>query len=118
MSRQVVPLDRVFHALGEPSRLGMIEQLSRGPASVKDLAAPFALALPSVLKHLNVLEEGQLVSSEKTGRVRTYRLQPDALATIDRWVARRRAAWNRRFDRLEKLLADDLDGEVDRRKNR
>lgn len=104
---RAVPLERTFHALGDATRLGMIEQLSRGPASVKELAAPLALALPSALKHLKVLEAGRLVASEKTGRVRTYRVRPDALAAIDRWVGQRRAAWNRRFDRLEKLVTGD-----------
>ena len=106
MNRPAVPLERVFHALGDASRLGMIEQLSRGPASVKELAQPLGMALPSALKHLKVLEEGQLVASDKTGRVRTYRLRPQGLAALDRWVARRRATWNRRFDRLEKLVTD------------
>jgi DNA-binding transcriptional ArsR family regulator len=104
---QAVPLERTFHALGDATRLGMIEQLSRGRASVKQLAEPLDMALPSVMKHLKVLEEGNLVMSEKTGRVRTYRLKPNALAAIDRWVGQRRAAWNRRFDRLEQLLTRD-----------
>ena len=69
-----------------PARLGLIEQLSRGRASVKQLAEPLDMALPSVMKHLKVLEEGNLVMSEKTGRVRTYRLKPNALTAIDRWV--------------------------------
>jgi DNA-binding transcriptional ArsR family regulator len=107
MSRQAIPLDRMFHALGDASRLAMIERLSAGPASVMELAAPFSMALPSVLKHLRVLEEGSLVVSEKTGRVRTYRMKPNALTAIERWVSQRRAAWNRRFDRLERLLADE-----------
>lgn len=107
MNQAVAPLDRMFHALADVSRLGMIEQLSLGPASVKQLAEPLAMALPSVLKHLKVLEEGSLVLSEKTGRVRTYRIRPNALVAIDRWVAQRRAAWNRRFDQLEKLVTDE-----------
>jgi DNA-binding transcriptional ArsR family regulator len=108
MNRQLAPLERVFHALGDASRLGMIEQLSRGPASVKELARPLAMALPSALKHLKVLEAGSLVLSEKAGRVRTYRLRPQALAALDRWVAQRRSAWNRRFDRLEKLVTEPM----------
>lgn len=108
MNRQAAPvLPRLFHALGDASRLGMIEQLCRGPASVKELAEPLSMPLPSALKHLKVLETGSLVTSEKAGRVRTYRIRPDALSTIDRWVAQRRAAWNRRFDRLERLLAGE-----------
>jgi DNA-binding transcriptional ArsR family regulator len=111
MNQATIPLDRTFHALGDPTRLGMIERLSRGPASVKDLASPLAMALPSVMKHLRVLEDGHLVMSEKTGRVRTYRIRPNALAAIDRWVSRRRADWNRKFDRLERLVSGlDDDG--------
>jgi DNA-binding transcriptional ArsR family regulator len=109
MNRQAVPLHDVFHALGDPSRLGMIERLSRGPASVKELAEPLDMALPCVLKHLKVLEKGHLVLSKKAGRVRTYRMRPHAVAAIDSWVAQRRAAWNRRFDRLEALLGDGGD---------
>jgi DNA-binding transcriptional ArsR family regulator len=105
-------LARTFQALGDPTRLGMIEQLSRGPASVKQLAEPLDMALPSVMKHLRVLEDGQLVASEKAGRVRTYRIRPRALVAIDRWVAQRRAAWDRKFDRLEKLVTSmDDDGQ-------
>lgn len=107
MTYPVASLDRMFHALGDVSRLSMIEQLSRGPASVKQLAEPLGMALPSVLKHLKVLEEGSLVLSRKTGRVRTYRMRPHALGAIDRWVSQRRAAWNRRFDQLEKLLTEE-----------
>lgn len=109
MSPAAAPLDRVFHALADPSRLGIVERLSRGPASVGELAEPLAMALPSVMKHLRVLETGGLVLSKKSGRVRTYRIQPRALAAIDKWVNQRRAAWNTRFDRLDQLLALDED---------
>lgn len=107
MNAHAAQLDRVFHALGDPSRLAMVELLSRGPASVSELAAPFDMALPSVMKHLRVLEEGRLVRSKKSGRVRTYQLQPHVLATLDKWVSQRRAAYNQRFDRLERLLRED-----------
>jgi DNA-binding transcriptional ArsR family regulator len=89
--RRPARLDRVFHALADPSRLGMIERLSRGPASVTELAGPLDMALPSVLKHLKVLEDGGLVESSKQGRVRTYAIQPRALGAIDDWVTRRQA---------------------------
>jgi DNA-binding transcriptional ArsR family regulator len=115
MNHAAIPLDRTFHALGDPTRLNLIEQLSRGPASVKDLAEPLDMALPSVMKHLRVLEDGHLVASEKAGRVRTYRIRPRALAAIDRWVAQRRAAWDRKFDRLEKLVTSLDDGSEDGR---
>lgn len=85
----------------------MVELLSRGPASVSELAEPFEMALPSVMKHLRVLEDGRLVRSKKVGRVRTYQLEPQVLASIDKWVSRRRATWNQRFDRLDKLLSEE-----------
>ncbi|ARO30505.1 ArsR family transcriptional regulator [Rhizobium sp. L9] len=100
-------LDRMFHALSDRSRRGMIDRLGRGPASVTELAAPLAVALPTVMKHLQVLEESGLVLSEKSGRVRTYRLQQDALAAIERWVEQRKTRWNAAFDRLDQFLADE-----------
>jgi DNA-binding transcriptional ArsR family regulator len=99
-------LDRMFSALADPSRRGMVDRLSRGPASVSELAEPLAMALPSVLKHLQVLEGSGLVASEKAGRVRTYRLEAAALQQLERWVAQRSAFWQRRFDRLERFLAE------------
>jgi DNA-binding transcriptional ArsR family regulator len=85
----------------------MVERLSRGPASVKELAEPLAMALPSVMKHLRVMERGGLVRSKKTGRVRVYQLRPPALSAIDGWIAERRAALNEQFDRLDQLLAEE-----------
>jgi len=102
-------LERTFHALADVSRLGMVERLSRGPASVMELAEPLDMALPSVLKHLRVLEEGRLVRSKKLGRVRVYTLEPRAFAAVERWVAQRRRVWSQRFDRLEQLLAEEDD---------
>jgi DNA-binding transcriptional ArsR family regulator len=83
----------------------MIDRLGRGPASVGDLAKPFDMALPSVMKHLKVLEDAGLVTSAKDGRVRHYRMSEGALDTVERWVSSRRALWNRNLDRLEKFLA-------------
>jgi DNA-binding transcriptional ArsR family regulator len=79
-----------------------------------ELAQPFEMALPSVMKHLRVLEAGRIVRSKKTGRVRVYTLEPRAFANIERWVAQRRRAWNARFDRLEQMLADEDDGKPHR----
>jgi DNA-binding transcriptional ArsR family regulator len=104
---QPVVLDRMFHALADATRREMVDRLSAGPVSVKELAAPFAMALPSVMKHLAVLESGGLVRSAKVGRVRTYRIAPDGLMMIERWVNLRKAAWNRSFDRLEAFLEED-----------
>jgi DNA-binding transcriptional ArsR family regulator len=114
MLNQSVPLDRVFHALADPSRLGMVERLSRGPASVSELARPLDMTLAAVLQHLQVLEASGLVSSEKVGRVRTCRIEPAALRTAEQWIGERQASWERRLDRLGDYLAEHP-GEPDRR---
>lgn len=98
-------LDRMFHALADQSRRGMLDRLAKGPASVSELAEPLALALPSVVKHLAVLEQGGIVISRKQGRVRTYALAPKAFDAIEAWVARRKRGLDRQFDRLEQFLA-------------
>jgi DNA-binding transcriptional ArsR family regulator len=100
------PLDRVFHALADPTRRVMVERLSRGPASVSALAKPLTISLPAVLQHLHVLEASGVVRSEKIGRVRTCRIEPAALRTVERWVAGRRASWEHRLDRLGDYLAE------------
>ena len=97
-------LDLVFHALADPTRRGIVEKLSRGPASVSDLAEPLEMSLPAVLQHLQLLEASGLVASEKTGRVRTCTLNRKTLQSAEQWIARRRAAWERRFDRLGAYL--------------
>jgi DNA-binding transcriptional ArsR family regulator len=104
-------LDVVFQALADPSRRTMVERLSRGPASVSDLAQPLDMSLPAVMQHLQVLETSGLVRSEKAGRVRTCRIDPKVLASAEGWFAKRRAAWERRFDRLEAFLAAEQDAE-------
>jgi DNA-binding transcriptional ArsR family regulator len=114
MLNQSVPLDRVFHALADPSRLGMVERLSRGPASVSELARPLDMTLAAVVQHLQVLEASGLVSSEKVGRVRTCRIEPAALRTAEQWIGERQASWERRLDRLGDYLAEHP-GEPDRR---
>src|SRR3954464_7139931 len=79
-------LDRAFHALADESRRGMVVRLSRGPASVRELAAPLDMSLPSVMQHLDVLQRSGLVCSEKVGRVRTCRLEPGPMRTPEQWV--------------------------------
>ncbi len=83
----------------------MIERLSRGPATVSELAAPLPMSLPAVVQHLQVLEASGLVRSEKHGRVRTCSLAPEALSAAEQWISERRAAWERRLDRLGAYLA-------------
>lgn len=100
------PLDLLFHALADPTRRRMVERLSRGPASVKELAGPLEMSLPAVLQHLGVLEASGLVRSEKAGRVRTCRVEAEALRTAEQWIGERRATWERRLDRLGEFLAE------------
>ena len=97
-------LDRAFQALSDPVRRGMLARLSRGPASVSELAEPFSIRLPAVLQHLKALEESGLVRSEKKGRVRTVRLDAKTLAFAETWIADRRTEWEARLDRFENYL--------------
>jgi DNA-binding transcriptional ArsR family regulator len=115
MLNQGQPLDRVFQALADPTRRVMVERLSRGPATVGTLARPLTISLPAVMQHLQVLEASGLVRSEKVGRVRTCRIEPKALRTVEHWVARRRASWERRLDRLGDYLAAQDDQPIERR---
>jgi DNA-binding transcriptional ArsR family regulator len=101
--------DRVFHALADPSRRVILERLSRGPASVSQLARPLPMSLPAVVQHLQVLEASGLVRSEKAGRVRTCRIEPAALRTAEAWIVERQRAWERRLDRLGDFLAEQED---------
>src|SRR5882762_4870303 len=110
------PLDLTFHALADPARRGMVDRLSRGPASVSELAKPLDMSLSAVVQHLQVLEASGLVRSEKAGRVRTCRLEPLALQTAEEWIAERRATWERRLDRLGDYLAEQDDPPHQRRK--
>jgi DNA-binding transcriptional ArsR family regulator len=103
---QEASLDLLFQALAVPARRVMVERLSLGPASVTQLAKPLAMSLPAVVQHLHVLEASGLVRSEKAGRVRTCRINPAAFKTAENWIARRRADWERRLDRLAKHLGE------------
>jgi DNA-binding transcriptional ArsR family regulator len=106
MPNQSESLDHLFHALADPSRRAVVERLSRGPASVSELAQPLSMSLPSVVQHLQVLETSGLITTQKTGRVRTCRMAPEALGAAERWIRERRAVWESRFDRLEGYLKD------------
>jgi DNA-binding transcriptional ArsR family regulator len=99
-------IDRVFHALADPNRRVIVERLSRGSASVSELARPLPMSLPAVVQHLQVLESSGLVRSEKVGRVRTCRLEPAALGPAEQWISARRSSWERRLDRLGDYLAE------------
>lgn len=106
---QPIALDALFHALADPTRRALVERLTRGPASVSALAEPLAMSLPAVLQHLQVLEASGLVCTEKVGRVRTCRLEPQALRTAEQWITERRTLWERRLDRLGAYLAEQSD---------
>jgi DNA-binding transcriptional ArsR family regulator len=103
------PVDRVFHALAEPTRRAIVERLSGGPLSVTDLAQPFGVTLAAIVQHLQVLEESGVIRSEKVGRVRTCRIDSAGLSLAERWLQERRRLWEHRLDRLGALLAEEED---------
>src|SRR5580693_4302668 len=106
MPRKKPYIDRVFHALGDPSRRAIVEKLSQGPISVSRLAEPLNITLAAVVQHLQVLEESGLVQTEKVGRVRTCSIEPAGLSVVEQWIGDRRSTWERRLDRLGDLLAE------------
>ncbi|MFN8164407.1 MAG: metalloregulator ArsR/SmtB family transcription factor [Solirubrobacterales bacterium] len=97
-------LDRAFRALADPSRRSIVARLSRGPASVSELAEPLAMSLPAVVQHIDVLQKSGLVASEKLGRVRTCRLEPTPMRAVEQWVGERRTTWEKQLDRLGDVL--------------
>ncbi len=100
-------VDRIFHALGDPTRRRLVERLSQGSASVSALAQPLGITLAAVVQHVQVLEECGVVRTEKVGRVRTCRLDHAGLDAAAGWIAARRALWERRLDRLGDLLMEE-----------
>jgi DNA-binding transcriptional ArsR family regulator len=103
-------IDRVFHALGDPTRRAILERLGEGPLSVSRLAAPLGITLTAVAQHLQVLEESGLVHTEKVGRVRTCRIEMAGFSVLERWIRDRRSIWEGRLDRLGDLLAESDEG--------
>jgi DNA-binding transcriptional ArsR family regulator len=104
-------LDAAFHALADPTRRAVLSRLTRGPAPVKELAEPFAMGLPSFMKHLRVLEQDGLIGSEKIGRVRTCWVNTEKLAAAESWLSEQRELWQSRTDRL----ADYVETQMSRR---
>ncbi len=111
MLNESLRLDRAFQALSDPARRGMLARLSLGPASVSELARPLPISLPAVLQHLQALEASGLIRTEKKGRVRTCRIEPQALGAAEGWLAERRTQWESRLDRFEEHLATLKNGE-------
>lgn len=107
-------LDRIFHALADPSRRHMVKRLGQGPASVSELGKQLAMTLAAVLQHVQVLEESGLVRSAKLGRTRTCTLNPKSLRSAERWISHRRAVVERRLDQLGEHLAATVDQPRDR----
>jgi DNA-binding transcriptional ArsR family regulator len=103
-------LDRTFSALADPTRRDILERLAAGPASVTELAEPYGISLPGVLKHIRILERADLVATEKRGRTRECRLGPADMDDAYDWIEHQRAQWQRRFDRLDSYLARTTKG--------
>ncbi len=96
----------MFAALSDPTRRAMLARLALGPASVSELARPLPISLPSVVQHLRVLEDGGLVASRKTGRVRTFWIERRQFDAAQAWLDRQRAAWEARFDRMDDVVKE------------
>jgi DNA-binding transcriptional ArsR family regulator len=97
-------LDRTFSALADPTRRDILERLTDGPATVSELARPYGLSLPGVLKHVHVLEDAGLVTTARRGRVRECRLGPAQLEDATAWIESYRRSWNRRLERLQRYV--------------
>ena len=115
---QPAQLDDAFRALADPTRRAMVERLSRGPVAVSDLAEPFPMSLAAVVQHVQILEDSGVIRTEKVGRVRTCRLEPRGLEGAERWIAKHRALWTHRLDRLGRLLAEQESAPRGRKKQR
>lgn len=100
-------IDRIFNALGDPTRRAIVARVSQGPVSVSDLAKPLKMTLAAVVQHVQVLEESGLVHTEKIGRVRTCTIESRGLDLAGKWIAERKSQWERRLDRLGALLDEE-----------
>ncbi len=109
-------LDQAFHALADGNRRAIVARLTRGPASVSELAAPLDVSLPTVMQHLDVLQLSGLVRSEKVGRVRTCRLEPGPMGAVENWLAEHRAMWERRLNLLGDILDETFPNTKEQRK--
>jgi DNA-binding transcriptional ArsR family regulator len=107
MPNQRASVDRVFHALGDPTRRAILERVSQGPVSVSSLAKPLRITVAATVQHVQLLEKSGLVHTTKMGRVRTCRMEPKGLSVVEQWINERRSLWERRFDRLGELLAEE-----------
>lgn len=97
-------IDRLFHALGDPTRRAILDALVEKPASVSKLAEPLGVTLTAVMQHLEILEDAGLVHTEKLGRVRTCRIEPGGLNALELWIREHRTEWERKLERLGEIL--------------
>ena len=111
MPHPPIDMDRLFQALGDPTRRAILDSLSAGPMSVSRLATPLGITLTAVAQHLQVLEECGLVRTEKVGRVRTCRIETAGFSALEQWIRDHRSMWERKLDRLGELLAECDDGQ-------
>lgn len=102
-----IDIDRLFHALGDPTRRAILDRLTVGPMSVSRLAEPLGITLTAVAQHLQILEEVRLVHTEKLGRVRTCRIETAGFRVLEQWIRDHRIAWERKLDRLGQFLAEE-----------
>jgi DNA-binding transcriptional ArsR family regulator len=102
-----IPIDRLFHALGDPTRRAILDRLSEGPMSVSRLAEPLGISLTAVMQHLQILSECGLARTQKVGRVRSCSIHPAGFDALERWVRAHRTSWERKLDRLGDLLAEE-----------
>lgn len=110
MAKYDPDLSLLFHALADPTRRSILTRLAEGPAAVTDLAGPTGLRLPTVMRHLSVLEEAGLIATTKDGRVRTCAIRPEALEPARTWLDEQRARWEARLDRLDAFVTNVMKG--------
>ncbi len=104
MAKHDPALSILFHTLSDPTRRAILSRLAEGPATVTDLAGPTGLRLPTVMRHLSLMEEAGLIATSKDGRVRTCSIVPEALDPVRRWIDEQRAIWDARLDRLDAFV--------------
>jgi DNA-binding transcriptional ArsR family regulator len=107
MKKHPVDIDRLFHALGDPTRRAILDSLVERPASVSELAEPLGISLAAVMQHLEILEGAKLVHTEKLGRVRTCRIETAGFSALEQWIRDHRTAWERKLDRLGEVLGEE-----------
>ena len=107
MKREDARIERLFHALGDPTRRAILDTLAQAPASVSRLAEPLRITLTAVMQHLQILEESELVETEKVGRVRSCRIEPAGFKLLEQWVREHRLSWENKLERLDDLLVEE-----------